>query len=153
GKDAPAVAFLVPLSGLSYAAFLALMLTYAWVGAQYTQLLEKQINYLLGSPLYLFETEYVWPKSTRGREESPTFFILVILITALPIGATAYALKRLSSEISLFSMSPTPTFTVLLGTLGLLVCILSWAIVRVIRNRRSLNEKLLEEWKRSLKDG
>ena len=139
-KDNPRLLILIPLSALSYGAILAMFYSYAVTAARYSELLEFQLNDLLGVPIFLFENRYVGPKPGRG--EFLAFGVIWCCIGALPGAMSAYAIVRLFRERLL---APGVVIAVLVGVLlGFAAVVV--AVVRIIQVRIALSSQIRGEW-------
>src|SRR5262249_5747469 len=88
-KDHPRMLALVPLSVLSYCGILAMFYIYAVTAAHYSGLLERQLNNLLGTDVFLFETRYVGPKPGRG--EFLWYAVVWCAVGIIPGAVSGYA--------------------------------------------------------------
>ncbi len=139
-KDNPRMLALIPLTTLSYGGILAMFYSYAVTAAHYSDLLERQLNDLLGTKVFLFESRYVGPKTGRG--EFLWFAVIWCCVGIVPVALSGYAVVRLFQE-RLWH----PGLVVLLLAVALIgLTAIIFAVVRIVKVRIALTSEIYTEW-------
>lgn len=142
-KDNPRMLALVPLSVLSYCGILAMFYSYAVTAAHYSGLLERQLNDLLGTKVFLFESRYVGPKPGRG--EFFWFAVIWCCVGIVPVALSGYAVIRLFQE----RLWHPGLIVLILGISLIGLAAIALALVRIVKVRIALTTEIYAEWRRA----
>jgi hypothetical protein len=135
-RDYPQVLVLVPVGVLSYIGLIAVLRTYAMIASTYCELIERQINTLLDTTCYRFESEYAGPKMKGG--DTLPFIVMWTSIGILPVVVTFYAIW--------LSVADTRARILYVMVIMLAFFLVAWAVIKAIALRNQWKEKHLNEW-------